>query len=237
MESICLCHPGVMGIYGKSKSGKTTFIRNLIFNRRESFTFKEDALQNDFVSVWIFHGSTWQRIYDEISNFAEREHLRVTFTKHFPMKPIEEIIAPELRPALVVLDDLEEELVDNKYFKQLVSKDSHHLNLSVVLTFQSVFPGGKNSVNAQRQFDYYVFFTFPQSSGVAVKFGQLWGNKKLVRELITIWRKWTLPRGGYILFDFHPDQREEHKPFFARSMIFLENPSVPPRYLKKTHDF
>ena len=237
MESIRLCHPGIMGLYGKSKSGKTTFIRNLIFNRRESFTFKGDASRNDFVSVWIYHGSTWQRIYDEISNFSERERLRVTFTKNFPDQSIEEVIPPEYRPALVVVDDLEEELEDNKYFKQLVSKDLHHLDLSVVVSFQSVFPGGKKSVNAQRQFDYYVFFAFPQSSSFAVKFAQLWANKKLVRELIAIWRKWTAPRGGYMLFDFHPDQREEHKSFFARSMIFLENPSVPPKYLKKTQDF
>ena len=40
-----------------------------------------------------------------------------------------------------------------------------------------------------------------------------------------------------MLFDFHPDQRAEHKDFFARSMIFLENPSVAPHYLKKKDDF
>ena len=237
MEPIRLCHPGVMGVYGKTKSGKTTFIRNLILNRQESFIFKDRPLQRDFASVWIFYGSTWQRVYDEISDLAEQEHLRVVFTKEFPVSDLEKSITPEFRPALVIVDDLEEELVDNKQFRQMVNKDSHHLDLSVVITFQNIFPGGRQSVNAQRQFDYYVFFTFPQSFSVAVKIAQLWSNKKLVHELIAIWRKWTKPRGGYILFDFHPDQKEDHKAFFARSMIFLENPSVAPRYLKKNNDF
>lgn len=87
-----------------------------------------------------------------------------------------------------MVDDLEEELGTNEQFKKLVSKDSHHLDLFVMISFHSLFPLGKQAANVQRQFDYYVFFTFPQASSIAVKFAQLWSNKKLVQALVKVWR-------------------------------------------------
>ena len=120
---------------------------------------------------YYFYGSTWQRVYDEISDLAEQEHLRVVFTKEFQVSDLEKSITPEFRPALVIVDDLEEELVDNKQFRQMANKDSHHLDLSVVITFESIFPGGQTE--RQRPTPIRLLCIFHLSSIIQCC-GQIW---------------------------------------------------------------
>ena len=46
-------------------------------------------------------------------------------------------------PAIVVLDDLQSEIENSLETQQLLTKNAHHLNLTSIVIFQSLFPPGK----------------------------------------------------------------------------------------------
>lgn len=208
---IRLPHPGNMGLFGKSRSGKTTFISKLVKYRDMVYSLPENG---KFKTGWLFYGSVWQPLYDEM---AKDEDIR--FSKGLPVKRFDEVVPVGDRPALIILDDLRIESSADDRLKTLVSKDSHHLGFSVVISFQSLFPGGREAVNVQRQYDFNVFFNFPGNSNLITKLAAFTEDRKDAKQLFEIWKKWTGERGGYMLIDCHPDQIEEQTIFRAHPDI------------------
>lgn len=159
-------HPGNIGVYGKTQSGKTTLIFDLIRNRDTMFHDKTDD-PIVYKSVWVFHGVASQPLYEELPVDVPT----VTFYRGFPTEPIEEIIREENRPALIFIGNQEELLQisgENKV-KNLVNRDCHHLDMLVIMSFQSLFPRSNESLNIQRQFDVYIFMTFPRNNNIKLK--------------------------------------------------------------------
>ena len=225
-------HPGNIGIYGKTQSGKTTLICELIRNANLMVRNKNDT-PITYRSIWIFHGVASQPLYEDL----QRDVPLVTFFKGFPTKPIEEVIPIEKRPALIFIDDQEELLRDGgeNRLKNLVNRDCHHLDMLVVISFQSLFPRGNESVNIQCQFDVYIFMTFPGSDDVLLKLQKILGARKLSGLIVEVWRKWTNRRGGYMLLDLHLDRLESHKNILAWTQIFPNDQTSEylPRVLMK----
>lgn len=217
-----LTHPGNVGIYGKTQSGKTTLICELIRNANLMVRDKNDV-PITYRSIWIFHGVDSQPLYEDL----QRDVDLVTFFKGFPTKPIEEVITVEKRPALIFIDDQEELLRDGgeNRLKNLVNRDCHHLDMLVVMSFQSLFPRGNEAVNIQRQFDVYIFMTFPGSDNVLLKLQKILGARKLSVLIVEVWRKWANRRGGYMLLDLHLDRLEVHKSILAWTQIFPNDQS------------
>lgn len=220
-------HPGTMGVYGKSLSGKTTFVAKLILQRDVMYRLPD---QQRFKSVWIFHGTASQPLYE----ILKQTDPSIVFYRGFPKVPMEEVIGVEQRPALVFIDD-QEDLLNNgdDILKNLVTRDSHHLAMSVIITFQSLFPSGREAVNIQRQFDEYVFFAFLGVNNMKLKFEKLAGNGKVAGESVKVWTNWTKPRGGYMVLDLHPDKLEEHRPFVAWTSIFPDDQETGVRVVRK----
>lgn len=213
-------HPGNIGVYGKTQSGKTTLIFDLIRNRDIMFRDKNDDPVS-YKSVWVFHGVASQPLYEKL----QVDVPTVTFYRSFPTEPIEEIIREENRLALIFIDDQEELLQisgENKV-KNLVNRDCHHLDMLVIMSFQSLFPRGNESLNIQRQFDVYIFMTFPGNNNIKLKLEKILGERKLANLIVKIWRKWTGKRGGYMLIDLHLDKLEAHENVLAWNKILPRN--------------
>ena len=168
-------HPGNVGIYGKTQSGKTTLVFDLIRNADIMVRDKNDDPVS-YCSIWIFHGVASQPLYEEL----QRDVSSVTFYRGFPTEPLEDIITKEQRPTLIFIDDQEELLRDSgeNRVKNLVNRDCHHLDMLVVMSFQSLFPQGNESINIQRQFDVYVFMTFSGNNNIKLKLQKILGEKK-----------------------------------------------------------
>lgn len=227
-------HPGNIGIYGKTQSGKTSLIFNLI---RNIDTMVRDK-RGDFVhynSIWVFHGVASQPLYEEL----QLDEPLINFYRGFPTEPIEDIITKEQRPALVFIDDQEELLRDSgeNRVKNLVNRDCHHLDMLVVMSFQSLFPRGNESLNIQRQFDVYVFMTFAGNNNIKLKLEKVLGERnKMINLIVKVWRKWTAIRGGYMLIDLHLDRIDRHKEVIAWYKIFpsdQKDERNPPRVLRR----
>lgn len=226
-------HPGNIGIYGKTQSGKTSLIFDIIRNNTTMFRDKNDdpVLYN---SIWIFHGVATQPLYQELQSDIDN----VTFYRGFPREPIEEIITEEQRPALIFIDD-EEELLQvsgENRLKNLVNRDCHHLDMMVIISFQSLYPRGNESVNIQRQFDVYILMTFSGNGNIKLKLEKILGDKKIANLIFKIWRKWTRKRGGYVLLDLHLDKSGDHENVLAWTKILPKDQDEqedPPRLLMK----
>lgn len=176
-----------------------------------------------------------QPLYEEL----QLDEPLINFYRGFPTEPIEDIITKEQRPALVFIDDQEELLRDSgeNRVKNLVNRDCHHLDMLVVMSFQSLFPRGNESLNIQRQFDVYVFMTFAGNNNIKLKLEKVLGERnKMINLIVKVWRKWTAIRGGYMLIDLHLDRIDRHKEVIAWYKIFpsdQKDERNPPRVLRR----
>ena len=98
------CHPGNMGVFGPSKSGKTTFLQKLVQHRDKIFRFTKG--ESELKSVVYYYGSSWQPVFQTLSD----EEPSIQFRMGYPKNAIREEIPEEDRPALVTFDDLEREI-------------------------------------------------------------------------------------------------------------------------------
>lgn len=228
-----IVHPAVVGIYGKTKAGKTTFAYSVLKQRDRLFRLSE----GHFRSVWIFYGCEWDANHADLQTELQKSpEIEAYFKKGFLDTDVAQLIKSEQRPALVLIDDLEQEISTNRHLQQAVNVDSHHADISLLLVFQSLFPGGKNTVNLQRQFDCYVFFNYPTKSGIQLKFTQLSFNGELAKKLAEVWARWTERPGGYMLLDFHPQRKRSEKLFFAKTGILSQEPLGTRRMLRKKNE-
>lgn len=225
-------HPGNVGIYGKTQSGKTTLIFELIRYSDLMVRDKYD-MPVSYKSIWVFHGVSSQPLYETI----EKDVKHVIFYKGFPTQAIEDVIREEQRPALVFINDQEHLLREGgeNRVKNLMNRDSHHLDMLVIMSFQSLFPRGDESVNIQRQFDVHIFMTFSNNNSVKLKLEKIMGNKQLISLIMRVWQKWASKRGGYMLIDLHLDKKKPHEQVLAWNGIFPKDQDRidPPRLLKK----
>ena len=53
---------------------------------------------------------------------------------------------------IIVIDDLQSELENNLEVQQLLTKNAHHMNLTSIIVFQSLYPPGKYATVMRSQF-------------------------------------------------------------------------------------
>ena len=138
-QDICFIHPSCMMVAGPTQSGKSFFIYNLLVNKKNLITPEIDKI--------IYCYSVWQPLYEkmlvEVNN--------ITFNKGLP--------SPEtLKDAIIILDDLMCECIQNKQILDLFTVGSHHRNLSVIFLTQNVYEKGKYARAISINSHYLVLF-------------------------------------------------------------------------------
>lgn len=212
--------PGNFGLYGMSQSGKSSFLANLIRERRRLFALEEG--REDVHKIFFFYGSTYQPMFTEL---AEEEG--VIFYKGMPSN-IQSLFEPEDKgkPMLLIFDDLMDTIEDDPRMFQLVFKDSHHDNLGVVLTFQTLFPRGKWAKSIREQLHVQAFFRLPgEKEGLARGLGGF-TTKRRVGGLMEFYNQQVMESdhpGGYIVINNHP-QIQDSRLQFASDIFESEAP-------------
>ena len=85
------------------------------------------------------YGSTWQSpVFDEM------ETMGVLMHKGLPEK-IEDLLQDRPTPAIMIFDDLETDIEKSSMMADCVKKNSHHMDVSIIILYQSLFPLGKRA--------------------------------------------------------------------------------------------
>jgi septin family protein len=134
--------PFSMIIAGPSSSGKSHFVRNLLKNHKLLVTPKHE--KNPKV-LWIY--GQWQNLYKE-----PLENVDIEYIEGLPTDS--EI--NDKKPIFIVIDDLMNEVSDDKQLGNLFTKGSHHLNINIIFITQNLFHQGKQMRNIHLSSNYLV---------------------------------------------------------------------------------
>ena len=199
-----LKHPFGAVMAGPTCCGKTYLLRNIL-ERGEDMI--DGAPQN---IIWC-HGMH-QTAHDEmVENIPG-----ITFIEGLP-SDLESRIDPSQRN-LIVIDDLMNELSNDKRLTNIFTKGCHHLNLSCVFILQNMFCQGKEIRNISLNAHYLFIFKSPRDSSQITHLAkQMYpGNVKFMQEAFT---DATSKPYGYLLCDLKPNSPED---FRLRTNLFPE---------------
>src|SRR3981189_3491582 len=123
-------HPFTLLVTGPTGSGKTQFVTNLLIN--------SDLMIDKKIDKIIYcYGIYLQETFDQLKKlfpnieFIEGINENINFN-------------PKINN-FIILDDLMNDGLKSDTVSNLLTRGSHHLNLSVILLTQNLFHKGKNS--------------------------------------------------------------------------------------------
>ena len=172
-------------ICGPSKSGKTTWVINLIEHRDVLF---KDKIQK----IYWFYG-TWQRDYEKLKN-------DVIFKNGID----EENTSIEAN-SMVVIDDLVAETENNRSVTALFTKLVHHQNLFLVYVSQNFYHQSREARMHHLISHFIVFFKNPRDkTQVNILARQMFPGRS-PREFSIMFDQVTEKAHGYLLIDLRQE--------------------------------
>lgn len=188
-------NPSTFFLAGVSGSGKTHFVYQILSYGKLLFT-NPSCINN----ALLFY-SEWQDIYDKMLN----EKL---ISECIADPPTTDLIKEKLSVfkdrggSIVILDDLQHKL--NQDIVDLFTVLSSHLNITVFILVQNLFPKERFFRDLSLNCKYVVIFKNPRDPSQVSHFARQVRprNSKFVLQVVEEATK--LPH-SYILFDFHQD--------------------------------
>ena len=139
-------HPFSIIVAGPSRCGKTYWVINLLLNANERIKPAPKKI--------VYCYDHWQTKYDVLNENIYNLH----WHKGMPTKSY----LDEISDAIVVLDDLMSERVNDKTLMSIFTKYSHHKNISMILLTQNLFYQGKEAFSIHTNAQFLVLFKNPQ---------------------------------------------------------------------------
>ena len=138
-DEIKFIHPFCMTVAGPTQSGKSHFIYNLL-------TYKNDLIQpRQEKNIYCY--SVWQPLFSKM--VVEIDGIQF-------QKGLNDI--DKVSDALVILDDLMNECLENRNMLSLFTIGSHHKNISVIFLTQNIFEKGKYARSISLNSHYLIIF-------------------------------------------------------------------------------
>lgn len=135
-------HPFTCIVAGPTKSGKSTFVKRLIEKRKQ-------IISTDFNKIW------W--CFNENQVLHKSLQKVVNFVDGMPDFKLLKSFSPQ--PQLLILDDLMQDMKNNKELITLFTRGCHHWNISVIHIVQNLFFEGMRT--ARINSDYLILFKNP----------------------------------------------------------------------------
>ncbi|MEL7520264.1 MAG: hypothetical protein AAGJ80_01380 [Cyanobacteria bacterium J06553_1] len=192
-----------MIISGPSKSGKTSFVIELL--RR-----KENLFRHPIRSVYWFHGAAQSTVHDRLCR-----EMGVVMKQG---TPTEDDFEPVQQYDLVVLDDLQNEMKSDSHITSLFLKQSHHRQFFVILLQQNIY-GDKEQRYRNANAHYWIGFHNPRNQRQVSEFLSRMFASGGKRAIEGIFKHILETEGnyGYLFVDFTPNMRADLR---LRSHIF-----------------
>lgn len=198
--NVAFHHPFTCIISGPTKSGKTTFIKQLL-----TAPAKSGLIDTVFSHISIYIGTRIQdnKVFQEMQKHFDPKRFRIVEVCQLyggDKKVLEENFAYDFIEEMkelgsngcVVFDDLMHELSSANVLGDLFSKNSSHLGLSVLYTTQNIFNESKKNRTEHRTVylnsQYLVLFDTPLDSSVFSTLARrlAGGNSKKYRSIVSL---------------------------------------------------
>ncbi len=143
-------------ICGRSGSGKTTFIFELLKNIDNMFT-NED---NREIFILYCYGS-WQPMFD----LMKKQIPNIYFYKGLPDEDeINKVTSPTSRHLILVVDDLMSKVISSQIILDYFTVKAHHQGTSVLYVSHNLFQQGKFSRAISLNAGYFILFQNPRGA-------------------------------------------------------------------------
>lgn len=219
-------HPAVILIAGASRSGKTTLVTQLMKNRHIMFSPPPEK------TYWF---------YTMESSVASIQPILpdIKFRDGVPTEETIDSIIKAGRPKLVIMDDMQD-IIDNKthltMLMNILTKKSHHGNLSLIFIAQNLFQPGMLPIRRQCG-DIIIMGNGTSAVGDAAQLGtSIMRSSGYLRGCMNIVRKLT--NHGHLLVSSGADVgpfgvRSGITPGDTRQTFFVQKGSVTtPEYIE-----
>lgn len=146
MEDLRFRHPFSMLISGPTGSGKTRLVLDFLCEHEQTTTIGKPVIR-----VLYCYG-IWQEFYERFSNHK----VDINFHQGFAYDYL------DMKPDVIVVDDLMEELSRDKHLTAMFTKTSHHQGISVILLTQNLFFQSKQMRTISLNSHYIVLLKNPR---------------------------------------------------------------------------
>ena len=188
MEFPRLQHPFTSVISGATGGGKSYFVRNLLVHKHEMFSTPPDKI------VWFY--GVYQPLYDEIPD--------VEFVEGLPANYLSLLG----KNTLFIIDDLMIECSKDPRLTRLFTRESHHLNLSIIFITQNFFHKGKEMREVTLNAHYLFLCKNRRDMSQIIHLGkQLYPNH--LKFFQRVYEDATKEPYSYLLIDLKPQTPEE----------------------------
>ena len=209
-------------IVGKSKSGKTTLLLDMLSQWR-SYTTDETG-QYEKRIFWIYgteNGTDFSKLNEIVKeNFKrygeENAMPKIEYFKGELKNPrVIERIRNIPEKSIVILDDLMTEMVKSEEISNVLTRESHHKKWNVFLLWQDMYPQQQFAKTISLQIDYkYIFRDPPRQDRLRTLCLQMHPNGNQGREMFDkIWKFFTTESSPedypYIRINLRPDEPYE----------------------------
>eukprot|EP00794_Sanderia_malayensis_P013613 gene13613-biopygen10891 len=184
--------PCTVMVGGKSKSGKT----ELLFDLLRQWRFITDDTAGFYTKrIYWFYGTYDQKQENCLKEIYDgfRDELQDANDSSIALHTIPglesqqaETAKEEMRDAIVILDDLMDEMMKNDKMSQFFTRESHHRNLCMFFVWQDIFPKHKHGSTISKNTDYKIIFDNPSCrDSVRRMLGKMYPKAKQAAK----WRK------------------------------------------------
>ena len=185
--SVRLEWPSSCIISGPSWAGKTELLFKLITNIRDLYVLQPEQLV-------YYYGGPWHSAFTPYKN-------RVKFISGTPVISDYE----DSKPTLMILDDLLSQCSEksaNQVITDIFTRDSHHLNISVLLVTQNFFAPCLRTISLNAQY-IVLFRNIRDTNQIGVLARHIYGAKKS-QVFMEAYDDATSKPYGYLFVDLHP---------------------------------
>jgi len=175
-------------VSGPTSSGKTYLVRDILKYHKSIIMFKNSNVET--ITVLWAHGQDQELYKQSIDN------VKCTY---FDGLPNDEDIS-DVKPDIIIIDDLMSELCNNKKLANLFTKGSHHNNISVIFISQNVFQQGSQMRTISLNCHYLILMKNPRDAAQIMRLAsQIYPTK--IKGFMEAYGDATETEFGYIRID------------------------------------
>lgn len=180
------CPFGCM-VVGPSMSGKSHFTLELVQNAEQFFNPPPERI--------IYAYGIWQKAFDNINNIEFVQGVDGLAALEFSARV----------PSLLIIDDLMEELCNNKELSVLFTREMHHKNITVFFLVQNLYKQGKSMRDVALNCQVLILFKSPRDTQQIKMLGRQLG----IKGLETAYKESIKARYGYLIVNLQPSIPKE----------------------------
>jgi hypothetical protein len=186
-------HPFTALVAGSTGSGKTHFVREILANYQLTTSIKKQRLK----VLWAYGQ------HQELYNQSIAPNVEVSYYDGVPT----DTVLDEMKPDIIVCDDLMVEISKSDQVADIFTKKSHHMNISIFFIVQNLFFQGKTMRTISLNSQYIILLKSARDKQQIAALGrQLYPTKSTF--FVDVYNDATSQPFGYLLIDLHPSTRD-----------------------------